>query len=100
MTRAEFVADVSGKGHGENAPEEAAVSEEATSFERDIRPLFREKDRQRMEWAFDLWRYEDVRDNATHILERLEAGDMPCDGAWDEDRIRRFRSWVDQGMPP
>lgn len=76
------------------------MAQEQTSFERDIRPLFREKDRQRMEWAFDLWRYEDVRDNADRILERLEQGDMPCDGAWDRERIDRFRAWMDQGMAP
>lgn len=76
------------------------MAQEQTSFERDIRPLFREKDRQRMEWAFDLWRYEDVRDNADRILERLEEGDMPCDGAWERERIDRFRAWMDQGMPP
>jgi hypothetical protein len=69
------------------------------SFERDIRPMFREKDRQRMEWAFDLWRYEDVRDNAVSIQERLEDGDMPCDGSWPPDQIEKFRLWVQGGMP-
>ena len=29
----------------------------ALSYEQDIRPLFRDQDRARMEWAFDLWRY-------------------------------------------
>ena len=48
--------------------------EGTAGFEQDIRPMFREKDRQRMEWAFDLWRYEDVRDNAAGILERIEDG--------------------------
>ena len=70
------------------------------SFERDIRPLFRDKDRQRMEWAFDLWRYEDVKENARAILERLEDGDMPCDESWPEDRIGTFRSWAQGGMAP
>jgi hypothetical protein len=72
----------------------------APSFENDIKPLFREKDRQRMEWAFDLWNHEDVKDNADRILERLEQGDMPCDGAWSEDRIQVFRDWMAAGMPP
>ena len=30
------------------------------SFERDIRPMFREKDRDSMLKAFDLWSYSDV----------------------------------------
>ncbi len=72
----------------------------APSFEADIRELFREKDRQRMEWAFDLWRYEDVRDNAPAILERLEEGDMPCDQEWPQDRIEEFRRWMQGGMNP
>ncbi len=70
------------------------------SFERDIRPLFRDKDRQRMEWAFDLWRYEDVKGNAPQILERLEEGDMPCDGGWPDDQIETFRRWMQEGMKP
>jgi len=71
----------------------------SVSFENDIRPLFRDKDRQRMEWAFDLWRYEDVKENAPAILQRLEDGDMPCDESWPPDRIATFRSWVQGGMP-
>lgn len=72
----------------------------AASFESDIKPLFRDKDRRQMEWAFDLWKHEDVRDNADAILERLEAGDMPCDESWDEGRIGTFRSWMQGGMAP
>src|SRR5206468_6776545 len=45
---------------------------ETLGFENDIKPLFREKDRQRMSFAFDLWTYEDVKENAEAILERWE----------------------------
>jgi hypothetical protein len=72
--------------------------ESVVSFEKDVRPLFREKDRARMEWAFDLWRYEDVKHNAPQILERVEAGDMPCDGSWPADQVETFRRWVNSGM--
>ena len=71
---------------------------DGVSFDGNIRPLFREKDRQRMEFAFDLWRYEDVKENATGILERLDAGDMPCDEAWSAEQIETFRSWMQGGM--
>lgn len=74
--------------------------EAGVSFESDIRPLFREKDRARMEWAFDLWRYEDVKNNAAGILERIEEGDMPCDGGWPEEQIDTFRRWMNAGTPP
>ena len=69
-------------------------------FEGDIKPLFREKDQQRMSFAFDLWSYEDVKENAEAILERLEEGDMPCDGAWPDEQVATFRSWVESGTQP
>jgi len=69
-------------------------------FEEDIKPLFRETDRSRMEWAFDLWDYDAVKENASGILERLEEGDMPCDGAWPPDQIDMFRAWIDGGYVP
>lgn len=75
------------------------MTTDAPTFEDDIRPLFREKDRQRMEWAFDLWRHADVRDNAPQILERVEEGDMPCDGEWSPEQIDTFRRWMAAGMP-
>jgi hypothetical protein len=74
--------------------------ESAIGFDEDIKPLFREEDRQRMDWAFDLWDYEAVKDNSDTILERLEAGDMPCDGAWPEEDVAKFRGWIDAGMAP
>jgi hypothetical protein len=69
------------------------------TFDGTIKEMFREKDRQRMEWAFDLWKYEDVKGNAEGILERVEAGDMPCDEAWTPEQIETFRSWMQAGMP-
>ena len=75
------------------------MSDEAVSYEADIRPLFRDKDRERMEFAFDLWSYDDVKDNADALLERLEEGDMPCDGPWPEDQVALFKRWVEAGSP-
>ena len=69
------------------------------SFARDIQPLFRESDRESMQFAFDLWDYQDVRANAEDILERLSDGSMPCDGEWPEEHITLFRSWIEAGMP-
>ena len=69
------------------------------TFDGTIKEMFREKDRQRMEWAFDLWKYEDVKGNAEGILERVEAGDMPCDEPWTAEQIETFRSWMKGGMP-
>jgi hypothetical protein len=75
------------------------MQQEAVGYERDIRPLFREKDINSMSPAFNLASYDDVRANADKILAKLAAGSMPCDGAWPPDRIALFRSWVDAGCP-
>lgn len=68
-------------------------------FEQDIKPLFREDDRDAMSYIFDLWSYQDVSANAENILERLEDGSMPCDGEWPEEQIETFRHWIKAGMP-
>lgn len=70
------------------------------SFAADIKPLFRDEDRASMDFAFDLWSFEDVKANAALILERVEDGTMPCDEPWGEDRIQRFRDWVAEGSLP
>jgi hypothetical protein len=69
------------------------------SFQRDIKPLFRDEDRERMQFAFDLWAYEDVRTHAQVILDRLDNGSMPCDGPWPEDKVATLRRWIASGMP-
>jgi hypothetical protein len=69
------------------------------SFARDIQPLFRASDREAMDFAFDLWDYDDVRAHAEDILERLADGTMPCDGEWSDEQIAAFRRWRDAGMP-
>jgi hypothetical protein len=72
------------------------------TFAEDIRPLFREKDISEMiaKRNFDLSKYEDVRPRAASILNRLETGDMPCDGAWPPEQVDLFRRWIDDGRQP
>ena len=71
------------------------------SFERDLKPLFRESDRATMLSVanVDLWTREDVAEHSQAILKRLEDGSMPCDQAWPDDQVALFRRWVDSGMP-
>jgi hypothetical protein len=69
-------------------------------FERNVRPLFRQSDRESMRWAFDLWSYTDVKAHAAAIVERLRDGSMPCDGAWSAEKIAVFQRWIDSGMAP
>jgi CDGSH-type Zn-finger protein/truncated hemoglobin YjbI len=72
--------------------------DEPVRFEKHIKPLFRQRDRQSMKFAFDLWAFDDVKQNAHAILERLQNGSMPCDGAWAPDKVDAFERWVTTGM--
>jgi truncated hemoglobin YjbI len=83
---------------GEEAPVELPGADEQVGFAKHIKPLFRARDRQSMKFAFDLWAYEEVKQNAEGILERLENGSMPCDGAWPAEKVSAFRRWVQSGM--
>jgi hypothetical protein len=67
------------------------------SFDKDIRPLFRSKDREAMAAAFDLWSYPDVAEHADAILSQLRAGSMPCDGAWPTPQTDMFDEWIQLG---
>jgi hypothetical protein len=75
------------------------VAAEPPSFERDIRPLFREEDVEMMSFAFDLSSYDDVREYAKDIYERVADGTMPCDRAWPAERVKLLRAWIDAGTP-
>jgi hypothetical protein len=76
------------------------------SFAADIRPLFRDIDIQHMSWFCDLSKYEDARDNADDILDRLtQTGlrQMPpasAGGPWAAEKIELFRKWKDGGCAP
>ncbi len=73
-----------------------------SSFARDIRPLFRDKDVQTMQRIakFDLSNYADVQKRASEIYERLSEGSMPCDGAWPTENVAKFKQWMEDGMAP
>ena len=71
---------------------------QTASFAHDIKPLFRERDRESMKGMFDLWSYDDVRTNSERILGVLKAGAMPCDGAWPPEQVDLFERWTQSGM--
>jgi hypothetical protein len=74
--------------------------DQPVSFAADIRPLFRDTDRESMMGHFDLAAYDDVRANADQILGAVSAGAMPCDGAWPAEQVELFRRWTQTGMQP
>jgi hypothetical protein len=77
----------------------AAGEGSALSFEQDIKPLFRDKDRNSMQRVFDLFEYSDVASHADAIVGALRSGRMPCDGAWPDSRVETFQRWIDAGKP-
>jgi CDGSH-type Zn-finger protein/truncated hemoglobin YjbI len=84
----------------EAAPVTLPGPDEPVGFAAHIKPLFREHDRKSMEFAFDLWSYDDVQAHAPRILGRLKSGSMPCDGAWPPEKIAVFRRWTETGFQP
>ena len=69
------------------------------SYERDIKPLFRTKDRDSMLRVFDLFDYTSVADHADAIVGALRSGQMPCDGAWPAAQVDKVQQWIDMGKP-
>jgi hypothetical protein len=73
--------------------------DQTMSFEEHIKPLFRERDRESMRSAFDLWSYDDVSRHADAILGAVKTGSMPCDGAWAPEQVALLERWVASGKP-
>ena len=84
---------------GTDVTSEPDVEGLSLSFERDIRPLFRDKDRNSMLKSFDLWWYADVVKHQEKIADLLADGSMPCDERWTSERVGLFRRWIAQGSP-
>jgi len=73
------------------------MSQRQLSFATDIKPLFRQRDRDSMLFAFDLWSYDDVKQFSNAIIGRLRSGTMPCDGAWPDSNVELFQKWIEGG---
>jgi CDGSH-type Zn-finger protein/truncated hemoglobin YjbI len=74
--------------------------DDTVSFAAHVKPLFRERDRKSMSFAFDLWSQADVQAHAAGILARLRDGTMPCDGTWPPEQIDVFQRWTETGFQP
>jgi hypothetical protein len=79
-----------------------------TSFQKDIRPLFTERDIQGMMKAFNLANYDDVKKHAAVIYDRIRGiggAVMPPppprgEGPWQQSWIELFAKWMADGFPP
>ncbi len=76
------------------------MSQGTVSFANDIKPLFTERDKNHMEFMFDLWSYKDVKDNADDILDSVSNGRMPPQGPWPQDKVDMFKQWIAGGCQP
>ena len=72
---------------------------EPVSFAAHIKPMFRAKDRQSMQFAFDLWSYNDVRAHAADILGRLERRHDALRRRLAQRQVEVFRRWTESGTP-
>ena len=79
------------------------------SFANDIRPLFTSVDIDHMSAFFDLSNYDDVKNSAQQILQRLKGmggAVMPPppakggDGPWPAEKIGLFELWINGGFQP
>jgi hypothetical protein len=77
----------------------APPANEPVSFEHHVKPLFRERDHDSMQFAFDLWSHDDVSRHAGAILGAVKTGIMPCDGAWSPEQVEIFERWIADGKP-
>jgi hypothetical protein len=79
-----------------------------TSFKTDIRPLFTDRDIQGMKKGFDLANYDEVKEHASAIYDRIRGIGGPVmppppprgEGPWPQSRIELFAKWIADGLQP
>ena len=79
-----------------------------TSFQRDILPLFTQRDIEGMRKAFNLASYDDVKKHAAAIYDRIRAIGGPVmppppprgEGPWPQSRLELFAKWMADGFQP
>jgi len=70
------------------------------TWENPIKSFFRESDIKTMKLKrIDLSSYDNVKQRAQDIYERLADGSMPCDAPWPADKVATFKEWIDSGTP-
>jgi len=83
------------------------IADDAVSFARDIRPLFRQVDLDHMDRIgvkLDDYEYMSDPSNAQNVYDYVAGTKqprMPPGGPfWDEQQLDVFSRWVDAGCPP
>ncbi len=78
---------------------------QTVGFENDIKPLFTDIDQDHMSFMFDLSSYDDVKNGADDIYDAVSNHRMPPPpprgvGPWSQDKIDKFKAWMDGGFQP
>ena len=76
------------------------------TYQQDIFPMFRPSDiacmdrhpTQDVHLGDSAWMC--VLTNAQRVYDALNAGDMPPDGKWPDNKIASFKRWMDEGCHP
>jgi hypothetical protein len=51
--------------------------------------------------GIDLSSYKDVKVRVLDIYyAAVSEKAMPCDGPWDEEKVQKFKEWLDEGTLP
>jgi hypothetical protein len=84
----------------------------ATTYAKDIRPLFRAQDITCMSkagvrlgeaaWMCDPASHSGFADhgNARHVYTTLEKGVMPPDKKWAQQALNTYKAWMNEGFAP
>ena len=80
------------------------MNQPASSFAKDIRPMFTDLDVAHMKRAgIDLSSRDDCEKNADAIYRTVHEGSMPPESSlqprWTEEMCARFKRWQDEGCP-
>jgi hypothetical protein len=89
--------------HGTFTQINGVAADTPLTYAHDIRPLFRDQDigcmtPRRVKLGDPTWIC--VAANAQRVFNALQAGFMPPDGKWPDDKLSVFKKWMDGGLHP
>jgi hypothetical protein len=89
--------------HGTFTAIDGAVSGAPLTYAHDIRPMFRDQDiacmtPKQIKLGDPAWMC--IAANAQRVFDVLQAGVMPPDGKWPDDKLTTFKNWMDGGLLP
>jgi hypothetical protein len=89
--------------NGDSGMDKAFALDADLSYQKDIRPLFRQSDiscmsRHGVSLGDSQWMC--IPSNAQRVYQKVAAGEMPPDGPWSADKVDVMKRWIDAGCKP